>query len=113
MRREVGGWRAVANAAFVLGVLTLAGFGAARVAGRQWRVQPTFPVRADFATVGGVESGARVRVQGMDAGVVEAVVPPAEPGGPVRLVCRVDERLRRLVRADATARIVTDGVVGA
>src|SRR5262245_59418563 len=111
MRREVGGWRALASGAFVLAVLALAAFGAARVAGRQWRLQRTFPVRAEFATVGGVAAGARVRVQGVDAGVVEAVVPPAAPGGPVRLVFRVDERLRHLVRADAVARIVTEGVV--
>jgi phospholipid/cholesterol/gamma-HCH transport system substrate-binding protein len=113
MRREIGGGRAIANAALVLAVLTLAGLGAARVSSRQWRAQKTFPVRADFAAIGGVEPGARVRVQGMDAGVVESVVPPAEPGGAVRLVFRVDERLRHLVRSDATARIVTDGVVGA
>lgn len=83
------------------------------VAGRQWRVQRTFPVRAEFATIGGVEVGSRVRVQGMDAGVIEAVVPPAAPGGTVGLVFRVDERLRGLVRSDAAARIVTEGVVGA
>jgi phospholipid/cholesterol/gamma-HCH transport system substrate-binding protein len=52
-------------------------------------------------------------VQGIDAGVVEAVVPPSEPGKPVRLVFRVDARLRSLVRSDATARIVTEGMVGA
>lgn len=113
MRREIGGGRALANGGFVLAVLALAGFGAARVAGRQWRTQRTFAVRADFATVGGVEAGARVRVQGMDAGVVREVVPPSKPGKAVRLILRVDERLRPLVRADASARIVTEGVVGA
>jgi phospholipid/cholesterol/gamma-HCH transport system substrate-binding protein len=112
MRREAG-WRALANAGFVLGVLALAGFGVTQVASRQWRVQPTFAVRADFATVGGVEEGTRVRVQGVDAGVVDAVVPPAAPGGQVRLGFRVDARLRHLVRADAVARVVTEGVVGA
>ena len=35
------------------------------------------------------------------------------PGQPVELVLRVDERLRPLVRADAVARIVTEGLVGA
>jgi len=113
MRREIGWGRGLANAAFVAAVLALAGFGVAQVAGRQWRVQPTFAVSADFPTIGGVDRGARVRVQGIDAGVVDAVVPPTEPGGPVRLRFRVDGRLRRLVRADAVARIVTEGVVGA
>ena len=62
-----------------------------------------------FATIGGVEVGQRVRVQGIDAGVVEAIEPPSAPGKPVTLVFRVDARLRPLVRRDATARIVDRG----
>jgi phospholipid/cholesterol/gamma-HCH transport system substrate-binding protein len=101
------------NVAFVAGVLVLAVFGTTQVASRQWRLQPTFTARADFATIGGIEAGDRVRVQGIDAGVVEAIVPPGTPGRPVRLVFRLDERLRPLVRADARVRIITEGVVGA
>ncbi|MDR3635046.1 MAG: OmpA family protein [Isosphaeraceae bacterium] len=113
MQREIGRWRALANAGFVLAVLALAGFGVTEVSRRQWRVQRTFPVKARFAMIGGVETGDRVRVQGIDAGVVEGVVPPGAPGEPVTLVFRIDARLRPLVRADAVARIVTEGVVGA
>ena len=113
MRRKLGKYRLLANAAFVLAVLSLAGFGLSQVARRQWRVQPTFPVRAEFATIAGVTAGTRVRVQGIDAGLVESVVPPDSPGKPVLLVFRVDERLRGLVRSDALARIASEGVVGA
>ena len=112
-RNNIGPWRAAANAGFALAVLALAGFGLYQVAGRHWRVQPTFRVRAEFATIGGLEAGHRVRLQGIDAGVVERVVAPAEPGRPVELVLRIDERLRPLVRADAVARIVSEGLVGA
>lgn len=113
MWREIGRWRALANAGFVVGVLALAGFAAVQVAGRQWRVQETFRVRAQFSSISGIQEGHRVRVQGMDAGVVEAVEPPGAPGEPVVLVLRVDARLRPLVLSDAIARIVTEGVVGA
>ena len=113
MLREIGRWRALASAAFALAVLALGGFGLYQVAGRQWRVQPTFHVRARFESISGVEAGHRVRIQGIDAGVVERVIPPREPGGPVELVLRLDERLRGLVRADAVARIVSEGLVGA
>ena len=95
MFREIGRWRALANASFALAVLALGGFGLYQVAGRQWRVQPTFHVRARFETISGLEAGHRVRIQGIDAGVVEKIVPPREPGGPVELVLRIDERLRR------------------
>jgi phospholipid/cholesterol/gamma-HCH transport system substrate-binding protein len=113
MRRSIGRWRILANAGFALSVLALSGFGVYQVAGRHWQVQPTFRVRAEFATIGGVEAGHRVRVQGIDAGVIERVVPPNEVGRPVEVVLRIDERLRPLVRSDAVARIVSEGLVGA
>lgn len=113
MRRKLGGYRFLANVAFVLTVLALGGFGLSQVARRQWRVQRTFSVRAEFSSIAGVTAGTRVRVQGIDAGVVESVVPPEVPGKPVLLVFRIDERLRGLVRSDALARIASEGVVGA
>lgn len=113
MRRHIGRWRALANAAFALSVLGLGGFGLYQVASRRWQVQQTFHVRTRFATVSGVEAGHRVRLQGMNAGVVESVIPPRAPGEAVELVLRVDERLRHLVRTDTVARILAEGMVGA
>lgn len=111
--REIGWKRALRNAAFALAVLALGGFAVISVAQRRWQWQETFRARAAFPTIGGVEAGAKVLVQGIGAGVVEAVQPPTVPGRPVVLVLRLDERLRHLVRADATARIAAQGVVGA
>ncbi|MFI5457272.1 MAG: MlaD family protein [Isosphaerales bacterium] len=113
MLRDIGRWRALANAGFALAVLALGGFGLHQVAGRHWQVQPTFRVRARFEAIGGLEAGHRVRLQGIDAGVVDRVVPPREPGQPVELILRIDDRLRPLIRTDAVARIVSEGLVGA
>jgi phospholipid/cholesterol/gamma-HCH transport system substrate-binding protein len=113
MRRNISPWRAATSVGFALAVLALGGLGIHQVAGRHWRVQPTFRVRAEFATISGLEAGHRVRVQGIDAGVVERVIAPSEPGRPVELVLRIDERLRPLVRSDAMARIISEGLVGA
>src|SRR5579859_8074337 len=96
-----------------LGILALAGFGGLQMARRHWQWQETFRARVDFDTIGGLERGGRVRVQGIDAGVVESIVPPAVPGKPVTLVLRIDARLKPLVRSDAVARIGSQGVVGA
>lgn len=113
MWREAGSWKTIASGALVLAVLALAGFGVTQVASRQWRVQRTFEIRSDFSNIAGIDAGTRVRIQGIDAGVVQSVSPPSTPGGKVRLVFRVDERLRSLVRVDAAARIVAEGIVGA
>ena len=113
MQRAIGRWRALANAGFVLAILLVSGFGMVQVASREWWVQKTFRVRASLATIGGLEVGQQVRVQGIDAGAIERIEPPKAPGQPVTLILRIDERLRPLVRSDALARVVTEGVVGA
>jgi phospholipid/cholesterol/gamma-HCH transport system substrate-binding protein len=113
MNHDIKKWRALASAGFALAVVTLGGFGLFQVARRHWQVQPTFRLRAQFETIAGVEAGHRVRLQGIDAGVVEQVNPPLEPGGPVELILRIDRRLRPLVRTDAVARIISEGLVGA
>ena len=79
MQRAIGRWRALANAAFVLAILGVSGFGMIQVASRQWWVQQTFHVQAALTTIGGLEVGNQVRVLGMDAGVVERIDPPAAP----------------------------------
>lgn len=113
MRRDISRWRLLANAGFALAVLAVGGFGLYQVASRRWHVQPTFHVRARFANIAGVEAGHRVRLQGMDAGVVERVIPPQTPGEPVELLLRIDQRLHHLVRTNAVARILSEGMVGA
>ena len=113
MRREIGPMRALLNGIVSLAVLALAGFGVAQVAGKNWQVQETYRLLAEFDRVGGLGVGGRVFVQGVDAGVVEAIEPPTQPGDPVGLVLRIDARLQPLIRSDAEARIATQGVVGA
>ena len=112
MRRELTRWRALANSLFILASLGISVYAIQMVHRRDWGWQPTFQVRSGFESIGGVEVGAKVRVQGIDAGVVEAIEPPLKPGGLVVLRFRLDERLHPLVRSDATARIAPQGFVG-
>jgi phospholipid/cholesterol/gamma-HCH transport system substrate-binding protein len=104
----------------LLGLVVLAGVAGAGVAlfalaGRYSPWSDTFDLRVGFKQVRGVEVGTRVRVQGVDAGEVVALDPPQVPGGNVVLTLRLDNsrlRVRNLVRADATAQIVSEGMVG-
>ena len=113
MSRGVSRGRAITIGLFLLSTIGLGTLAVVGVSGRQWRLQPTFRVRADFSNIGGLAVGDRVRIQGIDAGVVESVVPPEAPGGRVGLWLRVDERLHSLVRVDALATIAPQGIVGA
>jgi phospholipid/cholesterol/gamma-HCH transport system substrate-binding protein len=119
-RREEGGvsrslsaLQAILLGAAVLVGLGLLGAGLWVVGVRGWFGQDTFHVRAAFANVRGVEPGTRVRIQGVDAGEVVAVEPPAKPGAPVVVRLRVQGKYRGLVREDARVQIVSEGMIGA
>jgi phospholipid/cholesterol/gamma-HCH transport system substrate-binding protein len=99
------------GAAVLLGV-GLLGVGLWAIGARGWFGQDAFTVRAAFANVRGVEPGTRVRVQGVDAGEVVDVEPPAMPGAPVVVRMRVRGKYRGLVRADARVQIVSEGMIG-
>ena len=112
MTRSLSRWQAL-----VLGLVVLLG-GAGTVAalfavgGRYWPWDNSFRIRAGFDKVHGVEPGTRVRVQGIDAGEVEEVLLPTTPGGNVTLVLRLKPAVRELIRSDAAAQIVSEGMIG-
>lgn len=108
--REVSATRALASAGLAALVLALAAFGAVQVAQRHWNWQPTYRVQAAFSHISGLMAGDSVRLQGMSAGVVEAIQPPVTPGGPIIVVLRIDNALREYIRSDAVANIVANAV---
>jgi phospholipid/cholesterol/gamma-HCH transport system substrate-binding protein len=112
--------------AFLLGVVVLLGLGLSvlalflihaadgslAVAGYQIWGEKSFHVRAGFQDAQGVLPGTVVRIKGMDAGEVQRVDPPANPGDSVILVLKLDGKQRRLVRTDAKVQIVSEGMIG-
>jgi hypothetical protein len=113
--------------AVILGIVVLAGLGLAVVGlfwigGKhtsgvpdflaRWILPKTFQLRAGFAQIQGVEVGTRVRVKGIEAGEIVAIERPSKPSGQVVLVMRLDSRHGDLIRKDASAQIVAEGMVG-
>lgn len=72
----------------------------------------TFPVRATFEQVAGLQRGADVFYNGISVGRVEAVQLPSAPGEPITVRMEIDEDARPLIREDSRALIQTDGLVG-
>ncbi len=66
----------------------------------------------NFQNVDGIPKGSTVRVDGIDAGELEAIEIPSSPSQKFRLKMNVDDRLRGLIREDSLVTVETEGLVG-
>jgi phospholipid/cholesterol/gamma-HCH transport system substrate-binding protein len=110
--RSLSTFQAVLLGGVVVLGLALGLIGLFAIGSRNWPWNEPYHLRAGFARVAGIEPGTRVRVQGVDAGEVESIEFPEQPGGPILLRLRLDRKLRGLIRSDATAQILGEGLVG-
>ena len=92
----------------VLAAVGLAGGGMFLLGERNGWNGDSFRVVAGFPDVGGVEVGSRVRIQGIDAGEIETLLPPERPGEPVKLRLRIAGKYRHLVGTDAKVQIASE-----
>ncbi len=112
MSRSLSRWQAVLLGVAVLVGVALSAVGLFAVGSRQWPLGDTFTVAVGFANIRGVEEGTRVRIQGIDAGEVVRLELPEKPGQDVLVRMRLEGRFRRLLCSDASARIVSDNMMG-
>jgi phospholipid/cholesterol/gamma-HCH transport system substrate-binding protein len=108
----MGRERLAAVGAFVIGGLVLFAVGLFLIGDRRMLFSDTFRVYAEFKQVAGLDTGAKVRVAGTDAGEVEEIRVPPGPSGRFRVRMRVRSDLRPLIRTDSIALIQNDGLVG-
>src|SRR6476661_8629449 len=113
-RRDRAVNRAKAVGAGVFVVMGIVLFTAAlfMIGERRMLFERRFPVYAEFGRLGQLETGAIVRVSGLDAGEVTAIEIPASPEGKFRVRMEVRETLHQLVRMDSIATTQTEGLVG-
>jgi len=104
--------RLAAVGAFVVGGVLLFSVGLFLIGSRRMLFTETFQVNAEFAQIAALDNGAKVRVSGMDAGEVQAIVVPPGPAGRFRVQMRVRSDLHQLIRLDSVASIQNDGLVG-
>jgi phospholipid/cholesterol/gamma-HCH transport system substrate-binding protein len=79
---------------------------------RRMLFEDRFEIYAEFAQLGQLESGAIVRVAGMNAGEVTDIQVPTSPTEKFRVKMRVRDDLHPLVRTDSIAAAQTEGLVG-
>lgn len=110
MSQSLSRKQAILLGACVLLVLALAGMALSVFGERAGWGGGHFRVHVGFADIAGVEVGGRVRIQGMDAGDVEAILPPEQPGDKVKLRLRIADKFRHLVRADAKVQLASESL---
>jgi phospholipid/cholesterol/gamma-HCH transport system substrate-binding protein len=98
--------------AFIIAGILLFGVGLFLIGDRRMLFSDTFEVYAEFANIGGLQNGAKVRVAGLDAGEVDTIHVPPGPSARFRVKLRIREDLHPLIRVDSVASIQTDGLVG-
>jgi phospholipid/cholesterol/gamma-HCH transport system substrate-binding protein len=108
----MGRERLAAVGAFVIGGLLLFAAGLFLIGDRRMLFTDTLRVYAEFKQVAALDTGAKVRVAGVDAGEVEEIRVPEGPSGRFRVRMRVRSDLRPLIRVDSIALIQNDGLVG-
>ncbi|MSR32093.1 MAG: MCE family protein [Gemmataceae bacterium] len=112
MGRELSQKQAIQLALICLVGIGLGLAGLFAIGSKSWLGSKALNLQAGFVEIRGIETGTRVRVQGMDAGQITRISPPREPGQPVILDMKVREEFRDLIRQDATVRIVPEGLLG-
>jgi phospholipid/cholesterol/gamma-HCH transport system substrate-binding protein len=112
MTPELSRSRALTLGVIALMGLVLAAIGLFAVGDRQelWHRHVRLDVKLPAA--GGIDVGARVRVQGVNAGQVEALLQPERRGGEITLRARLGQRFHALLGRDAHANVVTEGLLG-
>jgi phospholipid/cholesterol/gamma-HCH transport system substrate-binding protein len=104
--------RLIAVGAFVVGGLLLFAVGLFLIGNRRMLFTKTFDAYAEFSNLSGLQSGAKVRVAGLDAGEVDTIHVPPNPSARFRVKLRIREDLHPLIRVDSVASIQNDGLVG-
>ena len=112
MDRRLNRWHFALLGLFVLVTATLAGTGLFFVGVNEGWAGEALQLESAMPAVPGLRVGTRVRVLGIPVGQVTAIEPPAQPGQPVVVRFWITDDQRKLVRADATTRLVRDGLVG-
>jgi phospholipid/cholesterol/gamma-HCH transport system substrate-binding protein len=104
--------RAIGVGVFVIGGVLLFSVGLFLIGDRRMFFNKTFEVRSEFSRIAGLQTGAKVRVAGLDAGEVTAIHVPTGPGRKFVIAMKLRENVRPIVRTDSVASIQNDGLVG-
>ena len=104
--------RAARLGAFIIAALTILVVGIFMIGGKQYLFTSTYRLNAQFGSVVGLDSGAAVRVGGVQSGSVRSVELPKNPTDKITVRMDLDRSTRNIIKQDSIATIETEGLLG-
>ena len=98
--------------AFIIATFLIFAGGIFWIGSKRFLFSSTYTLNADFETVAGLTDGAEVRVNGIHEGTVNRKELPQSPEGKVRVVMKLKNATRDVVKRDSVAAIKSEGLVG-
>jgi phospholipid/cholesterol/gamma-HCH transport system substrate-binding protein len=104
--------RAARLGAFIITTLAILAAGIFVIGSKQYLFTSTYRLRAQFATVVGLEAGAEVRVGGVHSGTVRGIELPNVPAGKITVLMDLQRSTHDIIKQDSVAAIETEGLLG-
>jgi phospholipid/cholesterol/gamma-HCH transport system substrate-binding protein len=104
--------RAARLGAFIIATLGILAAGIFIIGSKQYLFTPTYRLKAQFATVVGLDPGAEVRVGGVHTGSVRVIELPHQPTDKITVVMDLRRSTHDIIKQDSVAAIHTEGLLG-
>jgi phospholipid/cholesterol/gamma-HCH transport system substrate-binding protein len=104
--------RAARLGAFIIATLTILAAGIFIIGSKQYLFTPTYRLKAQFATVVGLDPGAEVRIGGVHSGSVRGIELPNKPNDKITVLMDLQRSTHNIIRQDSVASIETEGLLG-
>src|SRR5580704_9150690 len=104
--------RAARLGAFIIAALAILAVGIFIIGDRQYLFSDTYRLKAQFATVVGLDEGAEVRVGGVHSGTVRRVDLPKNPSDKITVLMDLQRSTHDIIKQDSVAAIQTEGLLG-
>ena len=104
--------RAARLGAFIIATLAILAAGIFVIGSKQYLFTSTYRLKAQFATVVGLDSGAEVRVGGVHSGTVRGIELPNNPAGKITVLMDLQRSTHDIIKQDSVAAIETEGLLG-
>jgi phospholipid/cholesterol/gamma-HCH transport system substrate-binding protein len=104
--------RAARFGAFIIATLAILAAGVFIIGSKQYLFTPTYRLKAQFATVVGLDPGAEVRVGGVHSGTVRDIQLPNKPTDKITILMDLQRSTHDIIKQDSVAAIETEGLLG-